>query len=290
MKYKKLNNGVNIPMLGFGTFQIPASQTKTCVLDALQAGYRLIDTASAYFNEKEIGEALKESGIPRKDFFITTKVWIQDSGYEKTLKAFQTSLNQLGLDYIDLYLIHQPYGDYYGSYKAMEELYMKDKVRAIGVCNFSPERFVDLYMNCTIKPIINQIEYHPFFQQKDAHHLFQQYHCQTQAWGPLNEGQRQIFSHPILKGIAKKHHKTIAQIVLRWQIEQDIIAIPKTVHQERMIENMNIWDFQLDQDDFQQIAKLNLGHSEIIDYQCYTTAKNLNKFKIHENSTKEIRI
>ena len=290
MKYKKLNNGVNMPMLGFGTFQIPASQTKACVLDALQAGYRLIDTASAYFNEKEIGEALKESGIPRKDFFITTKVWIQDAGYEKTLKAFQTSLNQLGLDYIDLYLIHQPYGDYYGSYKAMEELYRKGKIRAIGVCNFSPERFVDLYMNCTIKPMINQIEYHPFFQQKDAHHLFQQSHCLTQAWGPLNEGQRQIFNHPILKDIAKKHHKTIAQIVLRWQIEQDIIVIPKTVHQERMIENMNIWDFQLDQDDFQQIAKLNLGHSEIIDYQCYTTAKNLNKFKIHENSTKEIRI
>ena len=151
----------------------------------------------------------------------------------------------------------------------MEELYRKGKIRAIGVCNFSPERFVDLYMNCTIKPMINQIEYHPFFQQKDAHHLFQQYHCQTQAWGPLNEGQRQIFNHPILKDIAKKHHKTIAQIVLRWQIEQDIIVIPKTVHQERMIENMNIWDFQLDQDDFQQIAKLNLGHSEIIDYQCY---------------------
>ena len=167
---------------------------------------------------------------------------------------------------------------------------MKGKIRALGVCNFSPERFVDLYMNCSIKPMINQIEYHPFFQQKEVHHLFEQYQCITQAWGPLNEGQRHIFENPILLKIAKKHHKTVAQIVLRWQIQQGIIAIPKTIHQKRMIENMDIWDFQLDQDDFIEMNKLNLGHSEIIDYQCYSTAKNLNKFKIHENSTKEIHI
>lgn len=290
MQYQKLNNGVMMSMLGYGTFQIPPLQTEKCILHALESGYRLIDSAAAYLNEKEIGKALQKSQIPRKELFITTKVWVQDAGYEKTMKAFQTSLENLGLDYIDLYLIHQPYGDYYGSYRAMEELYMKGKIRALGVCNFSPERFVDLYMNCSIKPMINQIEYHPFFQQKEAHHLFEQYQCITQAWGPLNEGQRHIFENPILLKIAKKHHKTVAQIVLRWQIQQGIIAIPKTIHQKRMIENMDIWDFQLDQDDFIEMNKLNLGHSEIIDYQCYSTAKNLNKFKIHENSTKEIHI
>ena len=282
MEYIKLNNGVDIPILGYGTFQIPSSIAEECVLNALNVGYRLIDTAAAYFNEKEIGRAIKKSKISREEIFVVTKVWIQDAGYENTMKAFYTSLKNLDLDYIDLYLIHQPYGDYYGSWKAMEELYRKGKIRAIGVCNFSMERFVDLYMNCTIKPMVNQIELHPFFQQNQVQNLLKDYNCQIQAWGPLNEGQRNIFKHEILEEIAKKHDKTVAQIVLRWHIQKHIMTIPKTIHKDRMIENMNIWDFQLDSEDFKKIDQLNLGYSEIIDHQCYATAKNLNKYKIHE--------
>ena len=282
MEYIKLNNGVDIPILGYGTFQIPSSIAEECVLNALNVGYRMIDTAAAYFNEKEIGRAIKKSKISREEIFVVTKVWIQDAGYENTMKAFYTSLKNLDLDYIDLYLIHQPYGDYYGSWKAMEELYRKGKIRAIGVCNFSMERFVDLYMNCTIKPMVNQIEFHPFFQQNQVQNLLKDYNCQIQAWGPLNEGQRNIFNHEILEEIAKKHDKTVAQIVLRWHIQKHIMTIPKTIHKDRMIENMNIWDFKLDSEDFKKIDQLNLGYSEIIDHQCYATAKNLNKYKIHE--------
>lgn len=282
MEYIKLNNGVDIPILGYGTFQIPSSIAEECVLNALSVGYRMIDTAAAYFNEKEIGRAIKKSKISREEIFVVTKVWIQDAGYKNTMKAFYTSLKNLDLDYIDLYLIHQPYGDYYGSWKAMEELYRKGKIRAIGVCNFSMERFVDLYMNCTIKPMVNQIEFHPFFQQNQVQNLLKDYNCQIQAWGPLNEGQRNIFKHEILEEIAKKHDKTVAQIVLRWHIQKHIMTIPKTIHKDRMIENMNIWDFQLDSEDFKKIDQLNLGYSEIIDHQCYATAKNLNKYKIHE--------
>lgn len=282
MEYIKLNNGVDIPILGYGTFQIPSSIAEECVLNALNVGYRMIDTAAAYFNEKEIGRAIKKSKISREEIFVVTKVWIQDAGYENTMKAFYTSLKNLDLDYIDLYLIHQPYGDYYGSWKAMEELYRKGKIRAIGVCNFSMEKFVDLYMNCTIKPMVNQIEFHPFFQQNQVQNLLKDYNCQIQAWGPLNEGQRNIFKHEILEEIAKKHNKTVAQIVLRWHIQKHIMTIPKTIHKDRMIENMNIWDFKLDSEDFKKIDQLNLGYSEIIDHQCYATAKNLNKYKIHE--------
>ena len=282
MEYIKLNNGVDIPILGYGTFQIPSSIAEECVLNALSVGYRMIDTAAAYFNEKEIGRAIKKSKISREEIFVVTKVWIQDAGYKNTMKAFYTSLKNLDLDYIDLYLIHQPYGDYYGSWKAMEELYRKGKIRAIGVCNFSMERFVDLYMNCTIKPMVNQIEFHPFFQQNQVQNLLKYYNCQIQAWGPLNEGQRNIFKHEILEEIAKKHDKTVAQIVLRWHIQKHIMTIPKTIHKDRMIENMNIWDFKLDSEDFKKIDQLNLGYSEIIDHQCYATAKNLNKYKIHE--------
>lgn len=282
MEYIKLNNGVDIPILGYGTFQIPLSIAEECVLNALNVGYRMIDTAAAYFNEKEIGRAIKKSKISREEIFVVTKVWIQDAGYENTMKAFYTSLKNLDLDYIDLYLIHQPYGDYYGSWKAMEELYRKGKIRVIGVCNFSMERFVDLYMNCTIKPMVNQIEFHPFFQQNQVQNLLKDYNCQIQAWGPLNEGQRNIFKHEILEEIAKKHDKTVAQIVLRWHIQKHIMTIPKTIHKDRMIENMNIWDFQLDSEDFKKIDQLNLGYSKIIDHQCYATAKNLNKYKIHE--------
>lgn len=282
MEYIKLRNGIDTPILGYGTFQIVPKQTKQCILNALQEGYRLIDTSASYFNEAEIGEAIQESGINRQDIFITTKVWIQDAGYEKTMKAFQTSLKKLKVDYIDLYLIHQPYGDYYGSWRALEDLYHQGKVKAIGVCNFSAERFVDLYMNCSTPPMINQVEMHPFFQQKELQSVLKNYGCQLEAWGPLAEGQRQIFQNETLKMIAQKHHKTVTQIILRWHIQNHIIAIPKTVDQKRMKENMDIWNFELDEEDLNMILSLDLGYSEIINHQNYKTAKWLNQYKIHE--------
>lgn len=282
MEYIELRNGIRIPILGYGTFQIPVEQTKECVLQALNEGYRLLDTASSYLNELEIGEAIKESGIPRNELFITTKVWVQDAGYKNTLEAFEKSLENLKTDYLDLYLIHQPYSDYYGSWRALEELYQKGKVKAIGVCNFSAERFVDLSLNSSITPMINQVEFHPFFQQIQLMKILEKYGCKLQAWGPLAEGQRHIFDNQVLKKIASKHKKSIAQVVLRWHIQNHIIAIPKTIHQKRMKENIDIWDFKLDGEDLEIISKMDLGYSEIINHQSYTTAKWLNKYKIHE--------
>jgi len=282
MKYITLRNGYQIPLLGYGTLQISFNQSEQCVDEALQEGYRLIDTAAAYFNEEGIGRAIRKSSVPREEIFLTSKVWIQDAGYENTYKAFENSLKKLNVDYIDLYLIHQPYGDYYGSWKAMEELYLQKKIKAIGVCNFSAERFVDLCMNSRIPPMINQIECHPFFQQKELRCTLHAYHCQPQAWGPLAEGQRQIFTNEILTKIGQKYHKSAAQIALGWLIQQNIIAIPKTIHRERMKENMDIWDFTLSKEDLEQIAQLNLGYSEIINHQSPMTAKWLNKYKIHE--------
>jgi len=282
MKYIKINDEINLPMLGFGTLHIPPEKTKKCVLEALQCGYRLIDTAASYFNEKEIGEAIAESNIPREEIFITSKVWVQDAGYENTLKAFQKSLDNLKVDYLDLYLIHQPYSHYYDSWKALEELYEQGKIKIIGVCNFSSERFVDLYMNVKVKPMINQIEIHPFYRQDETVEVLRQYDCFVQAWGPLNEGQRDIFKNEILKNIARKHDKTISQIILRWHLQRGIITIPKTIHLDRMKENMDIFDFELDENDFKEIKKLDLGYSEIIDHQCYKTAKWINKYKIHK--------
>lgn len=282
MEYIQFNNGVKIPMIGYGTLHIPPADTKKCVLKALQCGYRLIDTAASYYNEKEIGEAIIASHIPREEILITSKVWVQDAGYENTLKAFETSLDKLKVDYIDLYLIHQPYGDYYGSWKALEKLYLDGKVKAIGVCNFSQERFVDLYLNSTIHPMINQIEIHPFYQQESTIELMRNYHCLNQAWGPLSEGQRDIFENQVLKEISEKHNKTISQIILRWHFQKGIVTIPKTIHHDRMIENLDVFDFTLDEVDIYKIKQLNIGHSEIIDHQCYTTAKWLNKYKIHD--------
>lgn len=278
-----LNNGVEMPMEGFGVFQVPdKSQCKTAVLQALDAGYRLIDTASAYMNEEAVGDAIRESGIPRKELFITTKLWIQDAGYENAKKAFQTSLDKLGLDYLDLYLIHQPYNDYYGSYRAMEELYKEGRIRAIGVCNFYPERLVDLCMNATVIPAVNQVECHPFFQQKKAMAVMKEHHVQIEAWGPFAEGQKNIFTNDILTKIAGKYGKTTAQIILRWNIQRGVVVIPKSVHENRIQENINIWDFTLSEDDMEAIAQMDLGHSEIIDHFSANTAKYLNEFKIHD--------
>lgn len=278
-----LNNGVEMPMEGFGVFQVPdKSQCKTAVLQALDAGYRLIDTAAAYMNEEAVGDAIRESGIPRKELFITTKLWIQDAGYENAKKAFQTSLDKLGLDYLDLYLIHQPYNDYYGSYRAMEELYKEGRIRAIGVCNFYPERLVDLCMNATVIPAVNQVECHPFFQQKEAMAVMKEHHVQIEAWGPFAEGQKNIFTNNILTKIAGKYGKTTAQVILRWNIQRGVVVIPKSVHENRIQENINIWDFTLSEDDMEAIAQMDLGHSEIIDHFSANTAKYLNEFKIHD--------
>ena len=283
MEFVTLNNGVKMQMEGFGVFQVPeAAVCEQAVCDALSAGYRLIDTAAAYFNEEAVGAAIRKSGIPREELFITTKLWIQDAGYENAGKAFQTSLNKLGLDYIDLYLIHQPMSDYYGSWRAMEELYKEGKIRAIGVCNFYPDRLADLCVNADVIPAVNQVELHPFFAQTGALASMKESGVQPEAWGPLAEGRHEIFTHPVLTKIGAKYGKTAAQTALRWNTQRGVVIIPKSIHRERMEENLNIWDFTLSDEDMAAIASLDLGHSEIIDHSTAETAKWLNGWKIHE--------
>lgn len=283
MKQILLNNGVKMPVEGYGVFQISdEAQCEQCVLDALETGYRLFDTAAAYYNEAAVGRAVRESGIPRDEIFITTKLWVQDAGYDQTLAAFEQSRKNLGLDYVDLYLIHQPFGDYYGAWKAMEDLYREGIVKAIGVSNFSPERIVDLCMNHEIKPSVNQIEIHPFYQQEEALRVMRSYDIVPEAWGPLSEGQKDIFHHRTLQKIAQRHGKTTAQVILRWHFQRGIVTIPKTVHKERMKENMDIWDFELTQKDMKEIEAMDIGHSEIIDHRCFCTARQLNSIKIHD--------
>lgn len=283
MDYTKLSNGVKIPMEGFGVFQVP--DTAVCeqaVSDALETGYRLIDTAAAYFNEEAVGRAVKKSSVPREELFITTKLWIQDAGYENAKKAFQVSLDKLGMDYVDLYLIHQPMNDYYGSWRAMEELYEEGKIKAIGVCNFYPERLADLCLNAKIRPMVNQVELHPFFAQTDALAVMKEFGVQPQAWGPMAEGKHGIFTHPVLSEIGTKYGKSAAQVALRWNVQRGVVIIPKSVHKERMEENLDIWDFALSDADMEAIRELDLGHSEIIDHSAADTAKFLNGWKIHE--------
>lgn len=270
-------------MEGFGVFQVPdAAVCEQAVSDALETGYRLIDTAAAYFNEEAVGRAVKKSSVPREDLFITTKLWIQDAGYENAKKAFQVSLEKLGMDYVDLYLIHQPMNDYYGSWTAMEELYEEGKIRAIGVCNFYPERLADLCLNSKIRPMVNQVELHPFFAQTEALAVMKEFGVQPQAWGPMAEGKHGIFTHPVLSEIGAKYGKSAAQVSLRWNVQRGVVIIPKSVHRERMEENLNIWDFALSDADMEAIRELDLGHSEIIDHSSADTAKFLNGWKIHE--------
>lgn len=283
MQTVKLNNGVEMPMEGFGVFQIPdAAQCEQAVTDALNAGYRLIDTAAAYMNEEAVGAAIRKSGIPREELFITTKLWIQDYGYENTKKAFETSMKKLGLDYLDLYLMHQPMSDYYGSWRAMEELYQEGKIRAIGVCNFYPERLADLCLNAKVIPAVNQIECHPFFQRGKDMETMKEYGVQIEAWGPLAEGQKNIFQNETLAGIGAKYGKSVAQVILRWHIQRGVVIIPKSVHKERIEENLNIWDFELSAEDMDVISRMDIGHSEVVDHSSPDTAKWLNGFKIHE--------
>lgn len=283
----ELNNGVNMPLLGFGTFQISdSSLCEQCVYEAIEAGYRMFDTATAYSNEAAVGRAIqsaiKDGIVKREELFVTTKLWIQDAGYDATLMACDHSLKELALDYLDLYLIHHPFGDYYGSWRAMEHLVKEGKVNSIGVCNFSSDRLIDICFNSEMKPVVNQIEIHPFFSQNAAVGTMREYQIQPQAWGPLSEGQRNIFENKQLSKIGLKYGKTAAQVVLRWHIQRGISVIPKTVHKERMVENMDIWDFELSKQDLKTIAEMDIGYSEIINHQSACTAKWLNEWKIHE--------
>lgn len=268
METIRLNNGIEIPQLGYGVFQITDEEIcKNSVLTALKTGYRLIDTAACYGNERAVGKAVQESGFRREDIFLTSKVWIQDAGYEKTQCSFEKTLENLKTDYLDLYLIHMPYGDYYGSWKAMEELYRKGKIKAIGVCNFLPDRLVDLVLNTEIVPAINQIELHPFCQQEQLRKVMKEYQIETMAWAPFAEGQRDIFRNPVLVEIGNKYQKSSAQIILRWLRQKEIIAIPKSIHGDRIHENYDIDDFKLSQNDMNKIQELDTKESLILQIQ-----------------------
>ena len=265
MEIVKLRNGVEMPMEGFGVFQIPEEDCEQVVGDAISVGYRLIDTASSYQNEKAVGRAIAGCGVPREELFITTKAYIQQMGYENTKRAFQESLDNLGLTYLDLYLIHMPFGDYYGSWRALEELYQAGKIRAIGVCNFLPDRLLDLCYNAKTQPQINQIERHPHYQRAEELSLMQEMNVQPEAWAPFAEGLKGMFTEPVLQEIAQKHGRTPAQVILRWNVQQGVIVIPKSVHRERMEENLAIWDFALDEEDMKKITALDKGVPSMLD-------------------------
>lgn len=283
MEYVTLNNGVKMPLEGFGVFQVlDPAQCEQAVLDAIESGYRLIDTAAAYMNEKAVGEAIKKCGVPREELFITTKLWVQDATYEGAKKAIQTSLDNLGLSYLDLYLIHQPLKDYVGAYRAMEEAYKEGKLKAIGVCNFYPARLADLCETVEVMPAVNQVELHPFFQQENALAVMKEYGVVSEAWGPFAEGNHGIFTHPVLTKIGDKYGKSVAQVALRWNVQRGVVVIPKSVHKDRMEQNMNIWDFSLSDEDMAEIARLDLGHSEIVNHDDPGFIKMLHTMKIHD--------
>ncbi|MDN3016876.1 aldo/keto reductase [Paenibacillus sp. BSR1-1] len=257
-----LNNGVEMPLLGFGVYQIQdANECEQSVYEAILAGYRLIDTAASYLNEEAVGRAIKRSGVPREKLFITTKLWVQDTGYESTKKAFEKSLERLQLDYLDLYLIHQPYGDVFGSWRAMEELYREGKIRAIGLSNFHPDRLLDLIIHNEVIPAVNQVETHPFNQQIESAKFMKENNVQIESWGPFAEGRNNMFQNEILVSIAEKYNKSVAQVILRWLTQRGVVAIPKSVRKERIIENFNIFDFELSIQDMEKIAALDTKES-----------------------------
>ena len=279
----KLNNGVEMPLEGFGVFQVPdPAVCEQAVLDAIATGYRLIDTAAAYMNEEAVGRAIAKCGVPREELFITTKLWVQDASYEGAKKALETSMKKLGLSYIDLYLIHQPMGDYIGAYRAMEEAYKAGKLKAIGVCNCYPQILADICETVEVKPAVNQVELHPFFQQENALALMKEYGVHPEAWGPFAEGNHGIFTHPVLTAIGRKYGKSAAQVALRWNVQRGVTVIPKSIHKGRMEQNIDIWDFRLSDEDMAEIAKLDIGHSEIVDHSDPKFVQMLHQVKVHE--------
>ena len=281
MQKVKLNTGVEMPILGFGVFQVKdLAECERSVLDAIETGYRLIDTAQSYGNEEAVGSALQKSGVPREELFITTKVWIQSNGYEGTKKAFENTMKRLKLDYLDLYLIHQPFGDVYGEWKAMQELYKEGKIRAIGVSNFQPDRLIDLIIHNEVVPAVNQIETHPFHQQIEAQKFLQENNVQIESWGPFAEGKNDLFHNELLASIGKKYNKSIAQVVLRWLTQRGVVAIPKTVHKERMAENFNSLDFELSAEDMEAIKTLDSKTSSFFDHRDPAMVKWLGERKL----------
>lgn len=283
MEFVTLNNGVKMPMEGFGVFQVPdLAQCEQAVLDSISTGYRSIDTAAAYMNEEAVGAAIAKCGVPREELFITTKLWVQDSSYDGAKKAIDRSLKNLRLEYLDLYLVHQPMGDYIGAYKAMEEAYKEGKIKAIGVCNFYPARLADLCETVDVIPAVNQVELHTFFQQADALELMKEYGVIPEAWGPFAEGKYGIFTNPVLTEIGEKYGKSAAQVALRWNVQRGVVIIPKSVHKDRMEQNIDIWDFELTEDEMKKIADLDMGHSEIVDHSDPAFVKMLHSMKIHD--------
>ena len=281
MKHIVLNNGVEMPILGFGVFQV--RDTEVCersVYEAIQTGYRLIDTAASYLNEDAVGNAIKRSGVTREELFVTTKLWIQDAGYERTKKAFEKSLHRLQLDTLDLYLIHQPFGDVYGSWRAMEELYREGRIRAIGVSNFQPDRIMDLIVHNEVVPAVNQIETHPFNQQIETQKFLQENNVQIESWGPFAEGKNNIFQNELLLSIAGKYRKTVAQVILRWLTQRGVVVIPKSVRKERIEENFNIFDFELGSEDMDAIISLDMKVSSFFDHRDPETVKRLGTVKL----------
>jgi 2,5-diketo-D-gluconate reductase A len=268
MEHVVLNNGMKMPLVGFGVFQVTdLAECQRGVEDALRVGYRLVDTAASYQNEEAVGKAIRASGVPREELFVTTKLWVEDAGYEKTKRAFDRSMKRLGLDVLDLFLIHQPYGDLYGSWRAMQELYREGRIRAIGVSNFHPDRLMDLIVHNEIVPAVNQIETHPFHQQIEAHQFMRENGVQHESWGPFAEGKNEIFKNELLRSIGAKHGKSIAQVIVRWLVQRGIVAIPKSVRKERMEENFAVFDFELSAEDMQAVVALDSKTSSFFDHR-----------------------
>ena len=281
MEYKTLSNGVKMPILGFGVYQVPdLAECERVVSDAISVGYRSIDTAQAYMNEEAVGSAIRKSGIAREEFFITTKIWISNYGYEKAKASLDASLEKLQTDYIDLVLLHQPFGDYYGAYRAMEEYYKAGKIKAIGISNFAPDRVADLAIFSDVTPMVNQVETHVFNQQVNARKTMDEYGVQIESWGPFAEGSNHLFTNETLVAIGSKYHKTAAQVALRYLIQRDVIVIPKTVHKNRMEQNFDVFDFVLTDDDMAEILKLDTGKSLFFSHTDPETVKALSSFKI----------
>ena len=278
MQTVKLSNGVEMPILGYGVYQVTPEECERCVSDALSVGYRMVDTAQAYYNEEGVGRAVKKSGIPREELFLVTKVWISNAGYEKAKASIDESLRKLQTDYIDLLLIHQPFNDYYGTYRAMEEAYKAGKLRAIGVSNFYPDRFIDLAEFCDIKPMVNQVETHVFNQQRRPQEIMKEYGTQIMSWGPFAEGRNDFFTNPVLKAIGEKYGKSVAQTALRFLIQRDVVVIPKSTHKERMEQNLDVFDFSLSAEDMEAIGKLDKGESLFFSHYAPETVKWLTSF------------